>query len=117
MPDKRLSLDRSLSNRLLSLLECDFKPTDIDLFHVRPESTEQPIIENCVIGTVEYELIKLGGSPSDLYENSWFFLDVTYVIFAVALSGYCRCLLNSNGVVSKVYRKNLNLTLTNNRIK
>ena len=77
----------------------DFKPTDIDLFYIREESTKKPRIENCKIGTVKYQVIDVGTLPSERYVISAL-SDVHYVIFAVALSGYCRCLLNSNGVVS-----------------
>ena len=86
----------------MSRLDNDFKPTDIGFFHLRPESTKQPTTDNCAIDNVRYQLIDVCGSRCERYITSGLF-GIHCVIFAVALSGYCRRLLSSNGVVSKVH--------------
>ena len=109
---------RSLCNRLESLFLCDCTAADIDIFHARTESTVRQEVAPFSLGPVRYRAIDVGGTWPErgkVWHTLYPYAD--YVVFTVALSGYCRLLSEDSSVVSGPTTCTVCCVLTFTRIK
>lgn len=103
----------SLCERSESLFALNCLPENIDIFHAR---TDKTILEDLSfsLGSVHYQAIDSGGARrvgEELY------LPADYILFTVALSGYCRWLPDDSTVASGSIAEAMKRILTCTRIK